>query len=68
MGLGEKLHAELNTEKRILCNIKPVEKLLLYLIKKYEEKNQSHTEIAQPAAKRKLCLDGERPTKRLRFI
>ena len=46
--------------------IKPEEKMLLWMIKKYEEKNRADKSIAEPTAKRKYHGNG-RVSKRLRF-
>ena len=55
---SEKLHHEMMVDARIFCRIKPVEKMLLFLIKKYEERNRGDRSIAdpKPRAKRKLSM------------
>ena len=63
---SEKLHHGMNLLSMQLGSIKPVQRMLLCLIKKYEEKNRADVSISIPV-KRKRESTGTRASKKLKF-
>ena len=64
---GSKWYSATATCQKLLCQVKPPQKMFLQMIKKYEEKNRGNKKIAVPIAKRKLQWMDSGSSKRLKI-